>query len=26
VLPNDPLIRVDLLSGTKNGPAEPEKK
>ena len=23
VLPNDPLIRVDLLSGTKSGPAEP---
>ena len=22
VLPNDPLIRVDLLSGTKSGPAE----
>jgi len=25
VLPTDPLIRVDLLSGTKSGPAEPEK-
>src|SRR5437870_9800916 len=25
VLPNDPLIRVDLLSGEKSGPAEPEK-
>jgi hypothetical protein len=24
-LPNDPLIRVDLLSGTKSGAAEPEK-
>jgi hypothetical protein len=23
VLPSDPLIRVDLLSGTKSGPAEP---
>lgn len=23
VLPTDPLIRVDLLSGTKSGPAEP---
>src|SRR6059058_4050387 len=23
VLPNDPLIRVDLLSGVKSGPAEP---
>jgi len=23
VLPNDPLIRVDLLSGAKSGPAEP---
>jgi hypothetical protein len=23
VLPNDPLIRVDLLSGTKSGPAQP---
>ena len=23
VLPNDPLIRVDLLSGTKSGPPEP---
>jgi hypothetical protein len=23
VLPDDPLIRVDLLSGTKSGPAEP---
>ena len=22
-LPNDPLIRVDLLSGAKSGPAEP---
>jgi hypothetical protein len=22
VLPDDPLIRVDLLSGTKSGPAE----
>jgi hypothetical protein len=26
VLPNDPLIRVDLLSGTKSGPAEPQKE
>jgi hypothetical protein len=26
VLPNDPLIRVDLLSGTKSGAAEPEKR
>jgi hypothetical protein len=25
-LPNDPLIRVDLLSGTKSGAAEPEKR
>ena len=23
VLPDDPLIRVDLLSGTDNGPAQP---
>ena len=23
VLPNDPLVRVDLLSGAKSGPAEP---
>ena len=23
VLPNDPVIRVDLISGTKSGPAEP---
>jgi hypothetical protein len=23
VLPNDPIIRVDLLSGEKSGPAEP---
>jgi hypothetical protein len=26
VLPSDPLIRVDLLSGTKSGPAEAEKE
>ena len=25
VLPTDPMIRVDLLSGVKSGPAEPEK-
>src|SRR5438876_7522631 len=25
VLPTDPMIRVDLLSGEKSGPAEPEK-
>src|SRR6266516_759722 len=25
VLPEDPMIRVDLLSGTKSGAAEPEK-
>src|SRR5215211_3330031 len=25
VLPTDPMIRVDLISGTSNGPAEPEK-
>ena len=25
VLPTDQLIRVDLLSGGNNGPAEPEK-
>lgn len=26
LLPTDPLIRVDLLSGTKSGPAEPSKR
>jgi hypothetical protein len=26
VLPEDPLIRVDLLSGTKSGPAETERR
>ncbi len=26
VMPNDPMIRVDLLSGSKSGPAEPEKR
>ena len=26
VLPTDPLMRVDLLSSPKSGPAEPEKK
>ena len=26
VLPNDPMIRVDLLSGSKSGPAEAEKR
>jgi hypothetical protein len=26
VLPTDPLMRVDLLSSAKSGPAEPEKK
>jgi hypothetical protein len=25
VLPSDPMIRVDLISGAKNGPAEPVK-
>jgi hypothetical protein len=25
VLPNDPLIRVDLLSGTRSGPAQPSQ-
>src|SRR5881227_1455243 len=25
VLPEDPMIRVDLISGEKSGPAEPEK-
>ena len=24
VLPTDPMIRVDLISGTSNGPVEPE--